>query len=102
MQPGSSTKVPDMTVTVRIPTVLREYTAGASTVPAEGATVREVLSDLDARHHGVLSKVLDDQGRLRRYVNVFVGEDDVRALGGLEMPVPDGAEVSIIPSVAGG
>ncbi len=91
-----------MTVTVRIPTTLRSLTSGASEVEIEGSKVSEVLANLEAAHPGFSSRILDDAGELRRFVNVFVADDDVRFLDGLDTPVADGATVSIIPAVAGG
>ena len=91
-----------MSVTVRIPTTLRTLTGGQSEVSVEGATVGEVLKNLDAAHPGFADRILDDDGGLRRFVNVFVADDDVRFLDGLSTPVPDGETLSIIPAVAGG
>ncbi|BAK37706.1 putative sulfur carrier protein CysO [Microlunatus phosphovorus NM-1] len=91
-----------MTASVRIPTILRSYTGGVSEVPAEGSTLAEVLDSLESNHPGIRTRVLDDAGALRRFVNVYVGDDDVRFIGGLEATVADGAKVSIIPAVAGG
>lgn len=91
-----------MTATVRIPTPLRTATAGASTVEVDGATVGEALHDLEAQHPGVAERLVDEQGRLRRFVNVYVDDEDVRFAQGLDTPVRDGATVSIIPAVAGG
>ncbi|MGN6577323.1 MAG: MoaD/ThiS family protein [Nocardioides sp.] len=91
-----------MSVSVRIPTILRTYTGGASEVSAEGATLSEVLDDLDANHPGIRARILDDQGAIRRFVNVYVGNDDVRFLDALDTKTPDGAQVSVIPAVAGG
>jgi molybdopterin synthase sulfur carrier subunit len=91
-----------MSVNVRIPTILRTYTGGRSEVPAEGTTLTEVIADLEKNHTGIAARLLDDQGKLRRFVNVYVNDDDVRFEGGLEAPTPDGAGVSIIPAVAGG
>ena len=91
-----------MSVTVRIPTPLRAFTAGVAEVPVEAGTVAEVVSALEAAHSGIAARVLDDGGKLRRFVNVYVGDEDVRFLEGLQTPVPDGATVSIIPAVAGG
>ena len=91
-----------MSVHVRIPTILRTYTGGASEVTAEGTTLAEVLDDLEANHAGIRARVLDDSGELRRFVNVYVGNDDVRFLEGLASPTPDGTKISIIPAVAGG
>jgi len=87
---------------VRIPTILRTYTGGAAEVTAEGGTLREVLDALDAAHPGIKGRVLDDDGKLRRFVNVYVGEEDVRFASGLDTETPAGAQVSIIPAVAGG
>ena len=91
-----------MTASVRIPTILRSYTGGVSEVPAEGSTLAEVLDSLESNHPGIRTRVLDDAGALRRFVNVYVGDDDVRFIGGLEATVADGAQVSVIPAVARG
>jgi molybdopterin synthase sulfur carrier subunit len=91
-----------MSVHVRIPTILRSDTAGESEVTAQGATLAEVLDDLEANHSGIKARVLDDAGEIRRFVNVYVGNDDVRFLEGLGSATPDGTQVSIIPAVAGG
>ena len=91
-----------MSVSVRIPTILRNYTDGSSEVTAEGSTLAEVLDDLETNHSGIRARVLDDAGELRRFVNVYVGNDDVRFLDNLETPTPDGAQISVIPAVAGG
>ena len=91
-----------MSATVRIPTILRSYTGGANEVSAEGSTLAEVLDSLESDHPGLKARVLDDAGALRRFVNIYVGDDDVRFIGGLEATVADGAKISIIPAVAGG
>jgi sulfur-carrier protein len=91
-----------MSVSVRIPTILRPYTGGAAEVTAEPGTLREVISGLDASYPGIGGRILDEGGRLRRFVNVYVGEEDVRFAAGLDTPVPAGAQVSVIPAVAGG
>ncbi|MFJ9212773.1 ubiquitin-like small modifier protein 1 [Streptomyces sp. NPDC102264] len=91
-----------MSVNVRIPTILRTYTGGKAEVAAEGATLSEVIQSLEADHPGIAGRVLDDQGKLRRFVNVYVNDDDVRFEQGLETAIPAGAGVSIIPAVAGG
>jgi molybdopterin converting factor small subunit len=91
-----------MTVSVRIPTILRNYTGGVNEVAAEGSTLAEVLNSLEARHPGIRARVLDDTGALRRFVNIYVGDEDVRFSGGLDSPVADDAKISIIPAVAGG
>jgi len=92
-----------VSVTVRVPTILRTLTSGESEVAVDGAaTLAELLDKLDAEHPGIRARVLDDAGKLRRFVNVYVGEDDVRFSEGLQTATPDGTTVSIIPAVAGG
>lgn len=91
-----------MSVSVRIPTILRTYTGGESEVSASGATLAEVLDDLDASFPGIKGRILDESGALRRFVNVYVGNDDVRFLDELATPTPDGSQISVIPAVAGG
>lgn len=91
-----------MAVTVRIPTTMRPIAGGASQVQVEGSTLAEVLANLDAAHPGFRDRLFDDDGGLRKFVNVFVADDDVRYLSGVDTPVPAGETVSIIPAVAGG
>jgi molybdopterin synthase sulfur carrier subunit len=91
-----------MAVTVRIPTTLRPMAGGSSTVQVEGSTLAEVITNLDAAHPGFKDRLLDEAGALRKFVNLFVADDDVRYLQGLDTPVPAGETVSIIPAVAGG
>jgi len=92
-----------VSVTLRVPTILRTLTGGAAEVGVDGAsTLAEVIDKVDAEHPGIRGRVLDDDGKLRRFVNVYVGEDDVRFAQGLETATPDGVTVSIIPAVAGG
>jgi sulfur-carrier protein len=91
-----------MSVTVRVPTTLRTLTGGDAEVEVEGGTVGEVLGALEERHPGFASRILDDEGGIRRFVNVFVADDDVRFLEGLDTPVPEGETLAIIPAVAGG
>ncbi len=91
-----------MSVTVRIPTTLRILTAGDAEVVVEPGTVAEVLAGLEAAHPGFRERLLDDDGELRRFVNLFVSDDDVRFMDGLGTPVPDGETLSIVPAVAGG
>ncbi|GAB3255654.1 MoaD/ThiS family protein [Alteromonas gracilis] len=91
-----------MPAAVRVPTILRTYTGGASEVEAAGEDLAGVLDDLEASFPGIRARVLDDNGELRRFVNVYVGDEDVRFTGGLATPVGDGTRVSIIPAVAGG
>lgn len=87
--------------TVRIPTILRTYTGGEAEVTAEGATLAAVIASLDAQYPGIAARVLDDSGALRRFVNVYVNDDDVRFLDGLDTKT-EGVSISIIPAVAGG
>lgn len=91
-----------MSVTVRIPTILRTYTGGSAEVSAEGATLTDVIADLEKNHTGIAARLLDDTGKLRRFVNVYVNDDDVRFADGLATEIKDGSTVSIIPAVAGG
>ena len=91
-----------MTVTVRIPTTLRPLSGGVSTVQVEGSTLAEVLASLNAAHPGFSDRLLDSDGNLHKFVNVFVADDDVRYMQGLATSVASGQTVSIIPSVAGG
>jgi len=89
-------------VTVRIPTTLRKITGGVSKLDVQGATVREALQQVVTAHPELGERVYDDQGELRRFVNLFVGGEDIRFLSGLETPLTDGVELSIVPAVAGG
>lgn len=91
-----------MAVTVRIPTTLRPLSGGAAQVSVDGATLSEVIGALEAAHPGFSDRLLDEAGQLRKFVNVFVADDDVRYLDGLATAVRDGDTVSIIPAVAGG
>ena len=91
-----------MAVTVRIPTTLRPLSGGSSTVQVEGSTLNEVITNLDAVHPGFSDRLLDESGALRKFVNMFVADDDVRYLDGLSTATPEGTTISIIPAVAGG
>ena len=91
----------DMAVTVKIPTQLRSATDGDATASVQGSTVGEVLDALYDRYEELRSRIAEDGG-LRRFVNVYVGSEDIRFLDGLETPVSDGDEVTILPAVAGG
>ncbi len=91
-----------MSISVRVPTILRTYTGGASEVTAGGSTLKEVLDSLDESYPGIKGRIVDEQGALRRFVNVYVGNDDVRFLDGLDTSVREGGQVSVIPAVAGG
>jgi molybdopterin synthase sulfur carrier subunit len=90
-----------MAIDVRIPTILRSYTGGAKTVEGSGATLDELLNNLDAAHGGLRERLVDGE-KLRRFVNVYLNDEDVRFLGGLETPVKDGDTVTVLPAVAGG
>ncbi len=87
---------------VKIPTQLRSLTEDAPEVEAQGGTVSEIVDDLEARYPGLKERLMDDSGKLRRFVNVYVNDEDVRFLDGIGTEVPDGARLSIIPAVAGG
>jgi molybdopterin synthase sulfur carrier subunit len=91
-----------MSVTIRVPAQLRTLTEGSGEVEVEGSTVGEVLKSLDAAHPGFAERLFDENGGLRRFVNVFVADEDVRFLSGLATEVGDGQTVSIVPAVAGG
>ena len=91
-----------MAVTVRIPTQLRTLSGGAAQVDLDGATVSDLLKALDTAHPGFAERLYDDGGGLRRFVNIFVAEEDIRFLDGLDTPVTAGQTVSIVPAVAGG
>ena len=90
-----------MAVEVRIPTILRTYTAGEKAVPGRGATLSEVIDDLESNHPGIKERLIED-GDLRRFVNVYVNDEDVRFMGGLETGLKDGDTVTVLPAVAGG
>ena len=90
-----------MAIEVRIPTILRSYTGGAKAVESSGATLDELLNNLDAEHGGLRDRLVDG-ANLRRFVNVYLNDEDVRFLGGLETPVSDGDTVTVLPAVAGG
>ena len=91
-----------MAVEVRLPTVLRTQAGGASVVTVDSGTVGEVLAKLVAEYPGLAGQVVQADGSLHKFVNIYVDDDDVRYLDGVDTPVPDGAEVSILPAVAGG
>jgi molybdopterin synthase sulfur carrier subunit len=88
--------------TVRIPTPLRKLTAGLEEVKAEGATIGLLLEDLEKKHPGIRERIFDEKGQVRRFVNIFANEEDIRFLQNLDTPVKDGDEVSIVPAIAGG
>ncbi|MGI9006915.1 MAG: MoaD/ThiS family protein [Streptosporangiaceae bacterium] len=90
-----------MAIEVRIPTILRTFTGGEKSVQGSGDTLDALIADLDARHSGLRDRLVDDSG-LRRFVNVYLNDEDVRFLGGLSAPVKDGDKVTVLPAVAGG
>ena len=90
-----------MAVEVRIPTILRSYTDDQKAVTAQGATLAAVIDDLDANHPGIKERLIENSG-LRRFVNVYVNDEDVRFIGGLEAEISDGDQVVVLPAVAGG
>ncbi|MEZ4440941.1 MAG: MoaD/ThiS family protein [Polyangiaceae bacterium] len=90
-----------MPATVRIPTPLRNHTDGKDAVSADGATIAEVIDDLDKNHPGIKAKLVDDKG-VRRFVNIYIGDEDIRFMDGIQTAVKDGDEISIIPAIAGG
>lgn len=90
------------TVTVKIPTPLRKLTGGQDRVQADGAHVRAAIGDIEARHPGFQARLCDDAGSLRRFINIYVNQDDIRFLDNLDTVLQDGDELSIIPAIAGG
>jgi molybdopterin converting factor small subunit len=90
-----------MAIEVRIPTILRPYTKDQKTVEAQGASLALIINDLDANFAGMGERLLED-GALRRFINIYINDEDVRFLGGLEAPVKDGDSITILPAVAGG
>jgi sulfur-carrier protein len=88
--------------TVRIPTPLRKLTEGKEEVAATGANIGELIADLDRQYPGLKARIFDDNGQVKRFVNIFANEEDIRFLQNLETPVKDGDEVSIVPAIAGG
>jgi sulfur-carrier protein len=94
-------EISGMAIEVRIPTILRTYTGGEKAVAGDGGTLADVLVDVDSRHPGLRDRIVDEKG-LRRFVNVYVNDEDVRFMGGLETAVKDGDTVTVLPAVAGG
>ena len=90
-----------MAVIVSVPTILRTHTGGEKSVEAKGSTVSEVIADLDAKHSGIAGRLLND-GKLHRFVNIYVDDEDVRFSGGLDAPVKENSTFTILPAVAGG
>ena len=91
-----------MAIEVRIPTILRSYTDGEKSVDGKGETLADLFADLDTRHEGLRGRLIGDEGALNRFVNVYLNDEDVRFLGGIETPLSDGDVVTILPAVAGG
>ncbi len=91
-----------MAIEVRIPTILRNYTGGEKAVEGKGETLGDLIDDLDTRHEGLKGRLVGEDGKLNRFVNVYLNDEDVRFLGGLQTPVSDGDNVTILPAVAGG
>ena len=92
----------DTETTIRIPTQLRTLTGGQEEVKAQGATVAEILEHLERAHPGIRARLLDDKGSVRRFVNIFVGDEDIRFLDGLTTPLKSGDQITIVPAIAGG
>jgi MoaD family protein len=88
--------------TVRIPTPLRKLTQGSEEVTASGKNIGELIADLEKRYPGIKERICDDSGAVRRFVNIFIKDEDIRFLQNLDTPVKDGDEVSIVPAIAGG
>ncbi|MFF0431887.1 MoaD/ThiS family protein [Streptomyces sp. NPDC004327] len=91
-----------MAIEVRIPTILRTYTDGAKAVDGSGETLDKLIADLETRHAGIRERLIDENGKLRRFVNVYLNDEDVRFLDGLTTELSDGDHVTILPAVAGG
>jgi len=91
-----------MSIEVRVPTILRKHTGGEKKVDGEGQTLRELVDDLELSNPGLGGALVDEDGRLHRFINIYVNDEDVRFLGGIETPLEDGDSVSILPAVAGG
>jgi MoaD family protein len=91
-----------MAIEVRIPTILRSHTGGAKSVQGTGETLADLISDLDSRHAGIRGRLVTDEGTLHRFVNIYVNDEDVRFIGGLDAKLNDGDNVTILPAVAGG
>lgn len=99
--PAKAWETPAMPVEVRVPTILRTYTGGEKVVTAEGASLADVIADLESNHPGIGERLLDESG-LRRFVNIYVNDEDVRFLDGLGSVISDGDSITILPAVAGG
>ncbi|MCW5830243.1 MAG: MoaD/ThiS family protein [Deltaproteobacteria bacterium] len=91
-----------MAIKVRIPTPLRKYTANQAEVSASGGTIKAIIDDLDRNHPGLKDRICDENGKLRKFVNIFLNDEDVRFMESIDTPVKDGDEVGIVPAIAGG
>ncbi|MDT5043796.1 MAG: sulfur-carrier protein [Actinoplanes sp.] len=91
-----------MAIEVRVPTILRSYTAGAKVVEGSGDTLGALIDDLDSKHKGLKGRLITDEGALHRFVNVYVNDEDVRFLGALDAKLADGDSITVLPAVAGG
>jgi molybdopterin synthase sulfur carrier subunit len=91
-----------MPVTIKVPTPLRKFTAGAEAVQGSGATIAALVDDLERKFPGIRERICDEQGRVRRFVNLYLNGDDIRFLQQLETKLKDGDEISIVPAIAGG
>ncbi len=91
-----------MAIKVRIPTPLRKYTNNAAEVSASGATIKEILSDLDKNHPGLKERICDENGKIRKFVNIFLNDEDIRFMDSADTIVKDGDEIGIVPAIAGG
>jgi molybdopterin synthase sulfur carrier subunit len=91
-----------MPIRVRVPTPLRKFTGGSDEIAAAGASVKDVIDDLERNHPGMRERLLDDKGEMRRFVNIYLNGDDIRFLEALNSKVKDGDDISIVPAIAGG
>ncbi|MBE7548197.1 putative molybdopterin synthase subunit 1 [Candidatus Kuenenia stuttgartiensis] len=91
-----------MSVTVRIPTPLRTFTDGVEEVKVEGKNIGEIISNLEANYKGIKERICDDSGQIRRFINFYLNDEDIRFLNNLETPVKDGDYISVVPAIAGG
>ncbi len=91
-----------MPVTVRVPTPLRPLTGNAEQVEASGSSIREIINDLESKHSGIKNRLCDEKGEIRRFINVYLNDEDIRFMQNQDTPVKDGDRISIIPAIAGG
>ncbi|MDR4497037.1 MAG: MoaD/ThiS family protein [Candidatus Scalindua sp.] len=91
-----------MAIKVRIPTPLRSLTSGSEEVSVEGKTIKEVVDNLEASYKGIKERICDENGQIRKFINFYVNEEDIRFLNNQETPVKDGDQISIVPAIAGG